>query len=269
MTRGFATIASQVFGAIVLSFLVLPIFAVVPASLNAQSFIKIPPNGYSLRWYESFFDDSSWVTSVVNSGKVAGLACLFTVIVGTMVAVALNRLGPRLRIMMTGLVMAPLVVPAIMISIALYYVSRRVGLYGTIPGLALSHALLCLPFVVINVGVSLSRLDQNLIRAAAGLGASGWHVFRTVTFPSITPGLAGGAAFAFVTSFDEVIISIFLAGYGAKTLPVKLWEEIRVQFTPVSAVGSTIILLLTIVLFVTVQLIRFRAQRRDNQKPVL
>ena len=114
---------------------------------------------------------------------------------------------------------------------------------------ALSHALLCLPFVVVNVGVSLKRLDPNLTRAAEGLGARPWRVFRTVTRPAIVPGLAGGGAFAFVTSFDEVVISIFIAGYGAKTLPVKLWEQIRVEFTPAAAVGSTLILLLTVALF--------------------
>lgn len=266
MTRSPVTISTQVFGAVVLAFLLLPIFAVVPASLNEQSFIKIPPDGYSLRWYREFFADAGWVSSVVNSTKVASLACIFTVVIGTMVAIAINRLGPRLRMLITGLVMAPLIVPAIMISIALYYVSRRVGLYGTIPGLALGHALLCLPFVVINVGVSLSRLDKNLLRAAAGLGAGSWRIFRTVTLPSIIPGLAGGAAFAFVTSFDEVIISIFIAGYGAKTLPVKLWEQIRVEFTPVSAAGSTIILLLTVMLFVGVQLVRSSGARTKEPK---
>jgi putative spermidine/putrescine transport system permease protein len=265
MTRSPATISSHVFGAIVLAFLLLPIFAVVPASLNDQSFIKIPPDGYSLRWYHAFFADSGWATSMVNSTKVAGLACIFTVVIGSMVAIAINRLGPRLRMIVTALVMAPLIVPAIMISIALYYVSRQVGLYGTIPGLALGHSLLCLPFVVINVGVSLRRLDVNLLRAAAGLGAGSWRIFRTVTLPAIMPGLAGGAAFAFVTSFDEVIISIFIAGYGAKTLPVKLWEQIRVEFTPVSAAGSTIILLLTVVLFIAVQLVR--SQGSEGNEP--
>jgi putative spermidine/putrescine transport system permease protein len=240
----------------VLGFLILPIFAVVPASLNNKSFIKIPPESYSLRWYRAFFADIEWASSVLNSVKVAVLACAFTVVLGTMAAIAINRLGRKMRWAVMGLVIAPIIVPTIMISIALYYVSRQVGLYGTVLGLSLSHSLLCLPFVVINVGVSLARLDQNLLHAAAGLGASGWRIFWTVTVPAILPGLLGGAAFAFVTSFDEVIISIFIAGYGAKTLPVKLWEEIRVEFTPVSAAGATIILLLTVVIFVTVQLLR-------------
>lgn len=255
-------IAAQAAGGVVLAFLVLPILAVVPASFNELSFIKIPPENYSIRWYEAFFADPGWIHSVVNSAKVAMLATAFSVVVGTMTALALDRLTPRWRVLVTGLVISPLIVPVIMISIALYYVSRRVGLYGTIPGLALGHSLLCLPFVVINVGVSLGRLDPNLLRAATGLGAGSWHAFRTVTLPAILPGLSGGAAFAFVTSFDEVIISIFIAGYGAKTLPVKLWEEIRIEFTPVVAAGATIILLLTVAVFVAAQLVRSRAQRR-------
>ena len=255
-------IAAQAGGGVVLAFLVLPILAVVPASFNELSFIKLPPASYSTRWYEEFFADPAWVSSVANSAKVALAATVFSVVIGTMTALALERLTARWRVLITGLVISPLIVPVIMISIALYYVSRRVGLYGTIPGLALGHSLLCLPFVVINVGVSLGRLDPNLLRAATGLGAGPWHAFRTVTLPAILPGLSGGAAFAFVTSFDEVIISIFIAGYGAKTLPVKLWEEIRIEFTPVVAAGATIILLLTVVAFVAVQLVRNRAQRR-------
>ncbi|MEA2780969.1 MAG: putative spermidine/putrescine transport system permease protein [Rhodospirillaceae bacterium] len=259
-----ASMAAHAAGCAVLAFLLLPILVVVPASFNELSFIKIPPDSYSARWYYAFFADAGWFRSVVNSAKVALLATTFSLAVGTMTALALDRLAPRLRTVVTGLVISPLIVPVIMISIALYYVSRRVGLYGTVPGLALGHSLLCLPFVVINVGVSLGRLDPNLLRAATGLGAGPWHAFRTVTLPAILPGLAGGAAFAFVTSFDEVIISIFIAGYGAKTLPVKLWEEIKVEFTPVVAAGSTIILLLTVVLFFAVQLVRARAIRRSS-----
>lgn len=240
----------RIVGAIVLAFLVMPIFAVVPASLNDASFIKIPPETYSTRWYLRFFEDAGWVSALVNSVKVALLATLISVALGTSAALGIERLPTALRPVIIGLVLSPLIVPVIMISISLYYVTRNFGLYGTTTGLALSHALLCLPFVVLNVGVSLKQLDPNLVRAAEGLGAGPWRVFRTVTLPAIVPGLAGGGAFAFVTSFDEVVISIFIAGYGAKTLPVKLWEQIRVEFTPAAAVGSTVILGLTVVLFI-------------------
>ena len=134
---------------------------------------------------------------------------------------------------------------------------------GTIIGLALGHTLLCLPFAVINIGVSLKGLDPTLLRAAAGLGAGPLHIFRTVTLPLILPGLAGGAAFAFITSFDEVVISIFLVGIKAKTLPVKMWEIMRVEFTPVTAVASTLLIILTLVMFMMIQrLSRLQGDRR-------
>jgi putative spermidine/putrescine transport system permease protein len=167
------------------------------------------------------------------------------------------------RTVILGLVVSPLIVPAIMTAVALYYVMRRLGLHGTILGIALGHTIMCLPFAVINIGVSLKALDQVLLRAAEGMGAGPWYVFRTVTFPIVLPGLAGGAAFAFITSFDEVVISIFLAGIGAKTLTVKMWETMRVEFTPVTAVASTLLLALTLVMFVLIQWLRRRqADRR-------
>lgn len=256
--RGYSTSLAQVLGALVLAFLVLPILAVVPASLNQSSFIKIPPEVYSTRWYEALVRDVGWTKAILASTEIALLATALSVILGTLAALGLERVGPRLRGLLTGLVLAPLIVPVIMTSIALYYVMRRVGLQGSILGLALGHTLLCLPFVVLNVGVSLARLDPSLLRAAAGLGAQPLYAFRTVTLPAIKPGLAAGAAFAFITSFDEVVISIFLAGVNAKTLPVKLWEQIRVEFTPVAAAGSAVILVVTVLLFLLVQLFRSR-----------
>jgi putative spermidine/putrescine transport system permease protein len=187
---------------------------------------------------------------------VALLATLLAVVIGTLTALGLERAAPRLRALVVGLVLSPLIVPVIMTAIALYYVTRFVGLHGTMTGLALGHVLLCLPFVVINVGVALRAVAADWRRAAEGLGASQWRIFRTITLPLVLPGLAGGAAFAFVTSFDEVVISIFLAGGTAKTLPVKMWEIVRVEFTPVAAVGSTLLIALTLVMFAVVQLLR-------------
>jgi putative spermidine/putrescine transport system permease protein len=256
--RGYSTGLTQVFGTLVLAFLVVPIFAVVPASFNQSSFIKIPPEVYSTRWYEALAKDVGWTKAILASTEIALLATCLSIVLGTLAALGLERVGRRWRSLLTGLILAPLIVPVIMTSIALYYVMRRLGLHGSILGLALGHTLLCLPFVVLNVGVSLTRLDPSLLRAAAGLGAKPLYAFRTVTLPAIKPGLAAGAAFAFITSFDEVVISIFLAGVNAKTLPVKLWEQIRVEFTPVAAAGSTAILVVTVLLFLLVELFRSR-----------
>jgi len=251
---------AQIFGAAVLAFLVMPIFAVVPASVNEASFIKIPPETLSLKWYGAFLEDRGWMVSLFNSLRVALLTTAIALFIGTLAALGVERLPKRARPFVIGAVLSPLIVPVIMISIALYYVTRSIGLYGTVPGLALGHALLCVPFVLLNVSVSLQRLDPNLARAASGLGARPTYVFRTLTLPAIWPGLASGGVFAFVLSFDEVVISLFIAGYGAKTLPVKLWEQIRVEFTPVAAVASTVILAFTVLLFIVT---RISARKRN------
>lgn len=257
------SIAGHAVGFGVLGFLLLPVLAVIPASFNNSSFIRLPPQLVSLRWYHAFFADAEWLRSLMTSVEVALTATLLSVILGTLTALGLERAVPRLRTLVIGLVLSPLIVPVIMTSIALYYVTRFVGLHGTVLGLALGHTLLCLPFVVINVGVALRGVDANCRRAAQGLGASQWRTFRTITLPLVLPGLAGGAAFAFITSFDEVVISIFLSGGLAKTLPVKMWEIIRVEFTPVAAVGSTLLIALTIVMFVTVQFARRRTEKAE------
>jgi putative spermidine/putrescine transport system permease protein len=251
-----ARVGVNALGSAILALLVLPILAVVPASFNHATFIRLPPQRVSLRWYDVFLADPEWMRALIASLNVAILAMLIAVAAGTLAAIGLERLPPRLRTPMVGLFLAPLIVPVIMLAIALYYVARHTGLHGTVLGLALGHAVLCLPFVVINVGVSLKGIDPNLLRAAEGLGAGPWHAFRTVMLPMILPGLAGGAVFAFVTSFDEVVLSIFLAGIQAKTLPVKMWEIIRVEFTPVAAVASTVLLVLTVIAFALVQFAR-------------
>ena len=262
--RNLGMFTPQVIGAIVLAFLLLPIFAVVPASFTASSFIKIPPQEYSTRWYVAFLGDQEWIRSVFTSVEVALFATTLSLVIGTLAALGLARATRMTRSIVTGLMLVPMIVPVIMTSIALYYMMRLVGLQGSVLGLALAHTLLCLPFVVLNIGVSLARFDQSLLRAATGLGAGHLYAFRTVTMPAIKPGLFAGAAFAFITSFDEVVVSTFLAGTGAKTLPIKLFEQIRVEFTPVAAVGSTAILAVTIVLFGIVQFSRRKGQQTNE-----
>jgi len=254
------------FGSLVLACLLLPILAVVPASLNFGSFIRLPPETWSIRWYGRFFADSEWLTSLATSFQVAIVATLVSVGLGTAAALGLHRLGGRLRTALTGLILAPLIVPVIVTAVALYFASRSWGLTGTLTGLAIGHALMCLPFVVLNVGVSLGGLDSSWIRAAEGLGASPARVFLTVTLPTILPGLFGGAVFSLMTSFDEVIMSIFLAGIQAKTLPVKMWEVVRLEFTPILSVASTLLIGLTVVMFVLFRVAQARAAARTGRR---
>jgi len=234
------------FVALVAAFLVLPIVAIVPAAFSAQSFIRLPPEAWSLRWWAAFFSDATWRLTLMTSLNVAALTTILSVVAGTAAALGIARSAPRARALLTGLFLGPVVTPAIVLAVALYSIARSTGLVGTTTALVVAHTMLALPFVVLNVGVSLAALDRRLLLAAAGLGAGSFAIFRTVTLPLIAPGVVGGAVFAFVTSFDEVVLSIFLAGPGAKTLPVRIWEEIRLEYTPVVAVGATLMLALAL-----------------------
>jgi putative spermidine/putrescine transport system permease protein len=232
----------NLFAALIAALLVLPVLAVVPVAFSERSFVRLPPESWSLRWWGTFFADPSWLRALVKSLQVAALASILSVAAGTAAALGIARLGPRLRRLATATLLGPLVAPVIVLAVGLYALARAAGLVGTTTGLVLAHTMLALPYVALNVGVSVAALDPHLNLAAAGLGAGGWRIFRTVTLPLIMPGVVGGGVFAFVTSFDEVVLSIFLAGPAVKTLPVRIWEEIRVEYTPVVAVAATIMI---------------------------
>ncbi|MDA8578617.1 ABC transporter permease [Rhodobacteraceae bacterium] len=238
--------ALHVIVAVLLAFLVVPILAVIPSAFSEASYLRMPPENYSTRWFTEFFADKQWSRSLMTSLRIAVLSTIVSVVLGTLAAVGLQKLPAKVALLLNGLFLAPMIVPVIVTAVALYFAGQRVGLVGTELGMVLGHSLLCIPFVVINVGISLRSIDPSWLRAAEGLGASGPVAFRTVTLPNILPGLLGGGVFAFITSFDEVIISIFLSGYATKTLPVKMWEEIRLEFTPVVAVGAVLMIALTL-----------------------
>jgi putative spermidine/putrescine transport system permease protein len=252
-------LALSAFAALVGAFLVLPIFAVIPAAFNASSFIRLPPDAWSGRWWGTFFADPTWRRALVTSLQVATLAAALSVVLGTAAALGIARLGGWRRQLALATFVGPVIVPVIVLAVALYSLARSAGLVGTIATLAIAHTMLALPYVALNVGVSLAALDPRLGLAATGLSASPWRVFRTVTLPLIMPGVLGGGVFAFVTSFDEVVLSIFLAGPQAKTLPVRIWEEIRVEYTPVVAVAATIMIALAVAAVAASRMI----QRRD------
>jgi putative spermidine/putrescine transport system permease protein len=260
--------SAQIGANLVVAFLVLPILAVIPTSFNQASYISLPPDAWSLRWYASFFADAEWRTSLWSSLEVAVMATIAALALGTPAAIGLQRVRPAFRTALTGLFLAPMIVPVIVSAIAIYRTALDVGLNGTRIGMALSHAALALPFVIINIGISLRAIDQRWLQAASGLGAGSWMVFRTITLPNIVPGLVGGGVFAFITSFDEVVVAIFMAGYGAKTLPVKIWESIRLEFTPVVAVAATFMILLAGLLFIIARLVSTRRERATARNGV-
>jgi putative spermidine/putrescine transport system permease protein len=241
-----AGVGTKVFAALLAALVTIPVLAAVPLAFSKQSFVRLPPQDWSLRWWSAFFADPSWLRALLESLEVATLSCLLSVAAGTSAAIALPQLGPRLRALANGLFLGPLVAPVIVLAVGLYALARTFGLIGSTFGLVLAHTMLALPYVVLNVGVAVAALDPRLALAASGLGAGPWRTFRTVTLPSILPGIVGGGVFAFVTSFDEVVLAVFLSGPSVKTLPVRIWEEVRVEYTPIVAVAATIMIVLAL-----------------------
>jgi putative spermidine/putrescine transport system permease protein len=237
---------TKALAALLAAAIVLPVLAVAPLAFSDRSFLVLPPRSWSLRWWGVFFADASWLRALLTSLEVAALTCMLAVAAGTAAALGLQTLGPRMRALASGLLLGPMIAPVIVLAVGLYALARSLGLVGSTLGLVLAHTMLALPYVVLNVGVSVAALDPRLALAASGLGAGPARVFRTVTLPAIAPGVFGGGVFAFVTSFDEVVLAVFLAGPGVRTLPVRIWEEVRTEYTPVVAVAATIMIVLAV-----------------------
>ncbi len=251
-----AAAASGSFIAGVGALLVLPTLIVIPMSFSAADILIFPPIGFSFRWYENFFSDPQWRAAAVNSVTIAlGTTCLATVL-GVLAALGLARIPLRYRGGLTLFFLAPAVVPTIVTAIATYQAFARMGLSGTIGGVILGHTILALPFVVLYVSAVLQRVDWRLVHAARSLGATPARALFLVTIPAIMPGIVAGAVFAFVTSFDEVVVALFLCGTRAVTLPVEMWNGIRFEINPTVAAASVILLLISSSVLVLVSLLR-------------
>ena len=230
---------------LVLGFLILPIVIIALLSFSSASYLTFPPPSLGLRWYHAYFASQDWLDSTWLSLFIACGVVVLATILGTLAALGLNRLPPVARTLAGGLILSPLIVPGIVVAIGLYYVFARYRLVGTAIGLVLAHTCLAVPFVVISVSASLAGLDQRLERAALSLGATPFATFRQVTLPLILPGVLAGALFAFIVSFDELIVALFLSGTGAITLPRRMWDDLRFAIDPTIAAVSTLTIVLT------------------------
>ena len=245
-------------------YLILPILIVFPMSFSSAEFLTFPPPGFSLKWFQRYFTDFSWIQPTYMSIQIALITMVFSTILGTLAAMALVRSRFRGKAAANSLILAPMIIPVIIISIALYGFFAKIGLIDTRTGLVLGHTLVCVPFVVITVGASLKGFDESLEMAAMICGATRLKAFLKITFPIIRPGMISGALFAFIISFDEIVISMFLCGIETRTLPLKMWEGIRMEINPVIAAVSTLLICLSMVLLILVEAIRRRTQFRIN-----
>ncbi|MDE2385132.1 MAG: ABC transporter permease [Alphaproteobacteria bacterium] len=251
----------RAFVALVLLFLIAPILAIMPLSFNSESFFSYPMPGYSLRWYQDFLGNERWQSALRLSVLLAVLTTILATTLGTMAALGLSRSRLPGKAAIMAVLISPMVVPAIISAIAMFFFYSKVGLTGTLPGLVLAHTALATPFVVITVTATLTSFDWNLMRAGLSLGAAPFTVFRRVVFPLIMPGMISGALFAFVTSFDEVIVVIFIAGPEQRTLPRQMFSGIREQISPTITAAATTLILFSTLMLITLELLRRRAER--------
>jgi putative spermidine/putrescine transport system permease protein len=246
------------FGCAIIVFLIVPMVVIVPMALSNSTILSWPPKEFSTRWFEKMVTDPQWSRGFTNSAQVAVLTAVLATILGTLAALGIVRGRFPGRGIANALFVSPLIVPLIIVAIGFFTLYVRFRLVGTLPGLVLAHTALALPFVIVNVGTLLRTMDRNLELAAANLGADPVRTFWRITFPIILPGVFAGALFAFITSWDEVVVSIFMTTARFRTLPVEMWEQVRQVVDPtVAAVATTVMAVTT-----TMLLLVFVARRQ-------
>jgi putative spermidine/putrescine transport system permease protein len=238
---------------LVLLFLILPILVIVPLSFNAEPFfsftegmLTLDPEAYSLRWYREIFNDPKWILAIKNSFFIGILSTILATILGTCAAVGLARDEMPFRRFITALLLSPMIVPLIITAAGMFFFYSNLGLAGGYLGVILAHAALGTPFVIITVTATLTGFDYSLARAALNL---------------IRPGVISGALFAFITSFDEVVVILFMAGPQQRTIPRQMFSGLREQINPSILAIATLLILVSIALLVTIELLRRRAER--------
>jgi putative spermidine/putrescine transport system permease protein len=247
--------------ALVLLFLVAPIVIIVPLSFSSGSFLYYPLPGLSLRWYQDFFTSTFWLPSVWNSLIVGISTTVLATLLGTLAALGMWRTRFTGQKLILALVIAPMVVPVVIVAVGVYFAFAPLGLTDGYGGLILAHTTLAAPFVVVTVLATLSGFDRTLLRAAAGLGARPLTTFRRVTLPLILPGVASGAVFAFATSFDEVVVALLIAGPGQRTLPRQMFAGINDNISLTITAAATMLIAISLLLMVAVGALRRRGER--------
>lgn len=236
--------------------LLAPILIVIPMGFTDKRSLSFPPKGWSLEWYRNFFSDPQWYDALVTSLEIAVLVTLVATLLGTAASFALVRGEFPLKKVVSALLLAPLVVPVVIIAIAVFAAFLRWRLSGTVRGFVLAHTALAVPFVIITVSSSLRTFDRRLERAAQNLGAGPMATFRQVTLPMILPGVLSGALFAFITSFDEVVVALFVQSPDVRTLPVQMFTSVTREVDPTIAAASSMMLVLTTALLTLFALAR-------------
>lgn len=256
---------------LVLFFLILPILVMIPLSFNVEPFfsftpgmLKLDPAAYSLKWYQDIFNSSNWMLAIRNSFFIGIFATLIATTLGTIAAVGLTSAHMPLRRTIMALMLSPMIVPLIIVAAGMFFFYTKFNLVATFPGLIIAHAALGVPFVIITVTATLSSFDYSLYQAGLSMGGSPVYVFRTVMLPIIRPGVISGALFAFVTSFDEIVLVLFLAGPEQRTIPRQMFAGIREQISPTILAVATLLIIVSIIMLSLLEWLRSRSEANTN-----
>ncbi|MBO6639170.1 MAG: ABC transporter permease [Roseitalea sp.] len=266
--------AFRIICGLIFFFLIFPILVIVPLSFNAQDFftftpemLRFDPAGYSLKHYVDFFTNPDWQQALYNSVTIAPAATILATVLGTLAAIGLSQAHVPYKSAIMAILISPMIVPLIISAAGMYFFYSRLGLQGTYIGVVLAHAALGTPFVIITVTATLVGFDRSLVRAAASMGADPVTTFFKVQMPLIMPGVISGALFAFITSFDEVVVVLFLGSASQKTLPWQMFIGLREQISPTILAVASVMVALSIVLLFTLEMLRRRSERLRGLSP--
>lgn len=248
----------------ILLFLLLPVFITIPISFSSGSFLSYPIDGFSLRWYERIFESKSWMSSLRNSLIAGFSSAALSTIIGTLAAIGLDRFDFRGKGFAAALMIMPLAMPIVITALGLYFWLASLDFLYTYSGLIIGHTVLGAPYVLITVSANLRGFDWRLMRAAASLGASPGVATLTVILPLLAPGILAGAIFAFIASFDDVVVALFITGPAQYTFPRQLFSGLRDQLDPSIIAASTLLTAFILGIMAVGELVRLRNQRKSR-----
>ena len=248
---------------LILLFLVAPALIAIPVSLTPKSFLSMPKGAYSLRHFEKLFTSEEWISSFWQSAVIGVTSAALATALGTLCAIGLWRVASKWSEAVRAFLLLPLVVPPIISAMAFYRLMVPLGLIDTYVGLILAHSVLAAPLVLITVSTSLAGFDPRLEQASRNLGASGWTTMWRVILPSIRPGVLAGAIFAFIASWDEIVVTLFLSKFSVYTLPRRMWNGIRENTDPTVAAAAVVLIAITLIFFLS-QALNARRSRHTS-----
>lgn len=235
---------------VLLLFLVTPALIAIPVSLTPKRFLSMPQGEFSLRHFRHFFTSEEWLSSFFQSAVIALSTSALATFLGTLCAIGLWRVSSRYSELVRAFLLLPLIIPQIISAMAFYRLWIPLGLLDSFAGLILAHTILAAPMVLITVSASLAAFDPRLEQASKGLGASNWTTMRRVILPSVRPGVYAGALFAFILSWDEIVVTLFISKFSVYTLPRRMWNGIRENTDPTVAAAAVVLIGITVLIFV-------------------